>query len=95
MIIYYDGECELCHRSVRFLKKADKKKKFQYVPMPSKQSDTLIFWDGKKEYRYGKGALRICWHLGGFWRLLGLFSFLPTFLADALYRLIAKNRHLF
>lgn len=102
LIVFYDGECALCNRAVRYLLKH---KPFQFAPLQGQTAkeklkapislDSLILWEDGKEYRLGKGALRICWHLGGPWKALGLFSFLPTFLADVLYRLVAKNRHLF
>ncbi|MBS0621541.1 MAG: DUF393 domain-containing protein [Verrucomicrobia bacterium] len=92
-VIYFDGECSLCNRTVCFLQRQDKKHLFRYEPL-GEQGETLIFLEeGKKPLRYGKGALRIFWHLGGLWRLLGIFSFLPAFIVDPIYRLIARNRH--
>jgi predicted DCC family thiol-disulfide oxidoreductase YuxK len=41
----------------------------------------------------GKGALRILWLLGGKYAWLGCLSFLPSFLFDPFYRLIARNRY--
>lgn len=43
-------------------------------------------------YVLGKGALRICWLLGNAWAIPGMISFLPSFLYDWGYRLVAKNR---
>lgn len=40
-------------------------------------------------------VFRICWLLGGAWKLLGWLSFLPPQLFNWLYRLVARNRHLF
>ncbi len=104
-VIFFDGECPLCNRAVRFLASRDKKEKFAYAPLQGETAkktfgqppalDTLVLVEGNRPLYYGKGALRICWYLGGAWRLLGALSFLPTLLADGIYRLIAKNRHLF
>jgi len=41
---------------------------------------------------FGIGALRICWLLGGLWKTVGVISFLPSFLYDWVYKLIAKRR---
>ena len=41
----------------------------------------------------GKAVLRILWILGGGYAWLGIFSFLPTFLADGIYRLVARYRY--
>ena len=44
-------------------------------------------------YLYGKAALRIAWLLGGPWRLVGLFHFLPSCLYNWVYRFIARHRY--
>ncbi len=43
----------------------------------------------------GKGALRIAWLLGWPWLCIGWLSFLPGWMFDWAYRLVAKNRHRF
>lgn len=68
------------------------------LPPEAKEADSLIFIENAESsnpqyYLYGKAALRICWHLGGFWALLGWISFLPSVLYDWAYRLVARNRH--
>lgn len=70
------------------------------LPENMKQIDSLILVENfgsstQKIYVLGKGAFRICWLLGGAWSLLGWISFLPSFLYDWGYRLIARNRKLF
>jgi predicted DCC family thiol-disulfide oxidoreductase YuxK len=62
--------------------------------------DTLVFieryqTEQQRIFLFGKGALRICWTLGGVWTIPGLISFLPGFLYNWAYRLVAKNRHRF
>lgn len=42
-----------------------------------------------------KGALRIGWLLGWPWMIAGLLSFLPGWMFDWAYRLVAANRHRF
>lgn len=48
--------------------------------------------DQSKMYVLGKAAFRSLWLLGGFWGLIGLINFLPSFLYDWGYKLVAKNR---
>lgn len=43
----------------------------------------------------GYAALRILWLIGGRWALIGWISFLPPFLYNWAYRLVAKYRHRF
>lgn len=40
----------------------------------------------------GKAALRVLWLLGGFYAWVGWLSFFPSFLFDAVYRVIARYR---
>jgi predicted DCC family thiol-disulfide oxidoreductase YuxK len=65
-----------------------------------KNVDSLILIENFQSKRpkvltLGKAALRIAWHLGGIWSLLGIISFLPSFLYNWLYKLVARNRKSF
>lgn len=111
-LVFYDGDCPLCNRVVRFLLAKDQKQIFLYAPLngttaqhelanfhqdPSK-SDTLIFLENYQTNHQhvlirSKAALRILWHLGGKYKWLGWLSFLPSYLFDIVYRLIAINRY--
>jgi predicted DCC family thiol-disulfide oxidoreductase YuxK len=67
------------------------------IPGEMKNKDSLILIEDYKSshpqyFILGKGAFRICWLLGGFWSIPGIISFLPSFLYDWGYRLIARNR---
>ena len=49
----------------------------------------------KKIYYYSEACFRIAWHLGGFFAIPGLLSFLPRFLLypfDVVYKIVAKRR---
>jgi len=70
------------------------------IDLPSKfrNIDSIILIENfgeKSEATYirGKAAFRICWLLGGAFAGLGALSFLPAFLYDWGYNLVAKNRH--
>lgn len=70
------------------------------LPAELKGADSLILVQNylevnQKFYILGQGVLRICWLLGGWWQLLGWISFLPGFLYNWIYRLVARNRHRF
>ncbi len=72
----------------------------QDLPEHLKGADSLILIEDYASanphfYILGKGALRICWLLGGGWVLLGWLSWLPSFCYDWAYRLVARNRHSF
>lgn len=68
------------------------------LPPEMKKADSLILIENFQEpaqqlHILGKGAFRVCWLLGGGWRLLGWLSYLSPILYDWGYRLIARNRH--
>ena len=98
-IIYYDGECAFCNRTVHFVQTHDKHHRFDYKPLqelPGADLSTVILVEESgRQLKRGKAGLRILWLLGGWWRLPGALSFLPAFLSDTIYRLIATHRHLF
>ncbi len=39
-----------------------------------------------------RAILRIYWHIGGKWKILGLFSFCPSYIGDTVYRVFAAKR---
>lgn len=68
------------------------------LPSDYRGEDSLVLVENYQEpnerfYVLGKGAFRILWLLGGGWKLLGWISFLPSFVYDWAYRLVARNRH--
>lgn len=74
------------------------KRELKSLPAEYKQLDSLILIENyntpkQKFYVLGQGAFRICWLLAGKWALLGWISFLPPFLYNWGYRLVARNRH--
>ncbi|MEM1282390.1 MAG: DCC1-like thiol-disulfide oxidoreductase family protein [Chlamydiota bacterium] len=75
-------------------------KELRDVPEDVKQADSVILienytTENEKLTIYGKAAFRIMWLLGGKWKLLGWLSFLPAFLYDWGYWIVAGNRHRF
>lgn len=70
------------------------------LPDEYKQLDSLVLienYQGQDQQFLvmGKAAFRILWLLGGRWALMGLYSFLPSYLYDWGYRFVAQNRHRF
>lgn len=107
LVILYDGYCNLCSGTVQFLLKRDKKKKFRFaslqgtyaqhlreqIPLPLQNRNSfIVLQDGRIRTRSG-GALHVIRHLGGLWPLAFLFILTPSFIRDAVYDWIAKNRY--
>lgn len=61
-------------------------------------NDSVILIDSfrlptARVYLRSSAVWRVCWHLGGIWKPLGLLSFLPGWLFDWGYRIVARMRY--
>ncbi len=61
--------------------------------------DSIVFVEKQavtqSVYYYSRAIFRMLWQLGGLWSVVGLLSFLPSWLlypADVVYRFIARHR---
>ncbi|MEX1188974.1 MAG: thiol-disulfide oxidoreductase DCC family protein [Bacteroidia bacterium] len=105
--LLFDGVCHLCHGSVKFLIKRDKKSIIQYAALQSDKAkllisnqgykgvipDGVILIEGETIYFESDAVLRCLYHLGGGWRLLSYLRFIPKALRRVVYRMIARNRY--
>jgi predicted DCC family thiol-disulfide oxidoreductase YuxK len=108
-IVFYDGHCGLCHRTVRFLLARDHDgERFRFAPLDSEAFRTSFSERERSEFpeslivRTGAGevltrstaSLYLLRRLGGRWRLLGgLLALVPLGVRDAIYDGIARMRH--
>lgn len=103
-VIFFDGVCGLCNAWVNFILKRDRAGIFSFAPLQgnyakemepeaSKNLNTMIYHaSGQRYYRTG-AILRILRDLGGIWYLAWVFWFVPFFIRDFFYGLIARNRY--
>lgn len=106
-IILFDGVCNLCNKSIQFIIKRDKKDVFRFASLQSNlgqqfieklkidrsQTDSMILTASEgAHYVKSTAALRIAKELSGY-RWMGFFLYLPRFLRDGIYDIIAKNRY--
>lgn len=102
-VIFYDGVCGLCDRSVQFIIKHDSKKTFRFAALQSdfaKQTlgehisfDSFIYYENGKAFDRSTGALKMFRKLGETWSLLYVFIIIPPFIRNAVYNWVAKNRY--
>ncbi len=108
-LIFYDGQCGLCDRCVQMVLRADKRQIFAFAPLQGQTAekmlqgiprdlDSVILIEDyltahRKIYVRSTAVFRTCWLLGGGYRLIGWKFFLPAWLFDWGYRIVAKNRH--
>ncbi len=105
-VVFFDGECGLCDRFVRFCVRHDRLDRLHFAPLqgttfgrwfPERSGGdltSLVFWDGEACHSHSTAVLRavaaISGSLGFGARLLLAF---PTFLRDPVYRVVARHRY--
>jgi len=106
-IILFDGVCNLCNSSVNFIIDNDKRNIFKFASLQSetgselmkkhnltsKDIDSVILIDADRAYIKSDAALRIAAELGGIYKLISYLRFIPKFIRDFFYDIIAKNRY--
>ena len=106
-IILFDGICNFCNRTVNIILKYDQDMHFQFAASQSqaginilqqfkldqKASASVILIDQEKIYTKTDAVIQIATHLKGWPRLFRSIKFIPKFLRDFAYDLIAKNRY--
>ena len=105
MIVFFDGVCNLCQGSVRYLIKHDKKGVLKFASLQGNYAkdfvneteiqsmQSILFFDGKMFYKKSTAVLKLSRLLGGWHQLLLLGYILPRFFRDWLYNIVAKNRY--
>jgi predicted DCC family thiol-disulfide oxidoreductase YuxK len=105
-IILYDGECNLCIRSVKFISARDSDRIFNAVALQSEEGkkfaekwglDTtaphsVILLEGDEASERSEAGLRIMGSLKGTRFLARIMRHLPGRFNDALYNFIARHR---
>ncbi|MGZ3788866.1 MAG: thiol-disulfide oxidoreductase DCC family protein [Bacteriovorax sp.] len=101
--VFYDGDCGLCQRSIRFLSWADKSEILRFAPLngatykklygdrPSSMTSVLVYSNGKT-FEKSAAVFELCQRLGGIYLVFLVFKLVPRFIRDALYEWIAARR---
>ena len=105
-IVIFDGKCNLCSNSVKFIIDRDKKAYFKFLSLQSEQAqnllkerntnidaDSVILIEDEKVYIRSRAALKISAKLTWPWKIVSCLRILPSFLLDPLYKLVAKYRY--
>jgi len=96
ILVQFDGICNLCSGAVRFILKADRKKKFVFQALQnsgkSQDFETIIVSDNQSTSEYFDAILKIGKVLGGVYQAVAIFKLLPRKWRHSLYIWIARNR---
>ena len=96
-ILYYDGVCVLCNKSIRFIINRDRKNQFKIGLLDAfknedKQESVVLVHKGIK-YNYSNAVIKSLKLIGGIYKLTALLFIFPKSLRDFVYKIIAKNRY--
>lgn len=101
-VVFFDGNCGLCDRSVQFLIRNDAFNRFLYCPLQSPYAeklignhqlpDSVLLYKNNQLYYESAAVFEILKDLKFYWRLLLIFQLLPSTITNYFYRLIAANR---
>lgn len=105
-IIFYDGDCGFCNFIVGFILKNEKEPIFHFSALQSEYAQSILtatfkteidystfyyLTDGKL-YKKSNGFFVLLQHLKYPIRLLRIFRFIPSGIADKIYDFIAERR---
>ncbi len=108
-VVFYDGVCGLCSRSVLFLLQNEKDNSLRFCALQSETArefflenkltmqtfDTIVFWDGARFFFKSNAVLRLIPFLKTRFVWLKIAWIFPRFIRDFVYDRIAKNRKRF
>ncbi len=108
-VVLFDGVCNLCHRTVQFILRHDRARRFVFasqqsevgqqllsqhgIPTAAALTDSVVVVEEGRVWLESDAALHILYRLGGVWRIPALLRWVPKGLRDWVYRLVAKNRY--
>jgi predicted DCC family thiol-disulfide oxidoreductase YuxK len=106
-VVLYDGVCGFCNRSVRFIIKRDRKKRFQFAALQSgvgkelaakhgvdgERLEGLVLIENGEATIKSTAALRIVRRLKWPWPVLALLLALPVRIRDWFYDQFATRRY--
>ena len=106
-VVLFDGVCNLCSGFVQFIAPRDTDEQFHFASLqsdvgtellaahdlPTDELESVVLIEGDRAYVKSTAVLRIAVLLGGIYRLLGPFRFVPRVIRDFVYDLVANNRY--
>jgi predicted DCC family thiol-disulfide oxidoreductase YuxK len=107
-VLFFDGDCAFCSRSVRQVVAVDKNALISFSPLQgelsqkhgfshhaSKDGGTMVLLresDGRA-FTHSDAWIELANALGGWWKFLTVTRWIPKFIRDSVYRLVADNRY--
>ncbi|HOI31524.1 MAG: DUF393 domain-containing protein [Bacteroidales bacterium] len=101
-ILFFDGECSLCNRAVRFVLKHEKNQDLHFAALDSDFAEkelagldlpeSLVLKIGNRIYIKSAAVFKVLDYLKGWPRFFRIFRFLPDSLLNWKYDVVASFR---
>lgn len=107
-IVLYDGVCNLCDATIRFILPRDPRGNLRFASLqgefarallarhgvPSATApESIVYVENDRPYLHSDAVLRIARALAFPWKLAAVFLAVPRAIRDPLYRWVARNRY--
>jgi len=105
-ILFFDSDCVLCSRIVNFILKNEKSQSLKFASLqgevfqelqksyeiPDGVDSTILLENGQVSIE-SKAAISLGKYLKAPYSFVSIFKIIPSFILDALYKFIARNRY--
>ena len=105
-VIFFDDVCIMCNSFVNLLLRVDRRQRFLFAPLTGETARKLlpplpddpgkwsmVYLDESGIHDQSDASLEVYRRLGGPWWLLSLARFIPRWIRNPVYRVIARNRY--
>ncbi|MDA1261771.1 MAG: DCC1-like thiol-disulfide oxidoreductase family protein [Planctomycetota bacterium] len=108
MLVFFDGDCAMCRRSIRFLLRRSRVESFRFVPLQSLANSqweneirtqlghdlqtSIVLWKNGQFLNRSRAVLAISAALGFPWNMAVALRIFPSALLDFGYALVARTR---
>ena len=106
-IVLFDGVCNLCSGFVQFVVPRDPEGKYRFASLqsevgrellaehdlPTDELESIVLIEDGESYVKSAAVIRIASDLGGRYRLLSPFRYVPAALRDRVYDFVADHRY--
>jgi predicted DCC family thiol-disulfide oxidoreductase YuxK len=106
-IVLFDGVCNLCSGFVQFILPRDPEGKYRFASLqsdvgrallaehdlPTDELESIVLLEGGECYVKSAAVIRIAAGLGGRYRLLSPFRYVPAAVRDRVYDFVADHRY--
>ena len=104
-IVFFDGVCSLCNSAIDIIVKNSTPEDLLVAPLQGETAsqylsleqtenlNSIVFYDNGDVFEESTAALKIAKYLNYPWKIFSFFIYLPRFVRDPIYRVIAEHRY--